>query len=162
MSTPIAVPRTAPIPIASKPASFRKPDFDERESVKAKSSASGSAPKSAPGRKTRPCDACRRRKSKCVVHEGQVVCVLCQFHNQDCTFVQSPQPRKRKLVIEKKEEPIQRRRYVKNKSVIHSFEFHLCSTYVLAPIIAMSQRLSVYITLITVLHKIDLQKENMT
>lgn len=159
MSTPIAVPRTAPIPIASKPASFRKPDFNERDDVKPKSSAPGSArnsPKSAPGRKTRPCDACRRRKSKCVVHEGQVVCVLCQFHKQDCTFVQSPQPRKRKLVVEKKEEPIQRRRYVKNKSVIHSFEFNLCS------IVAMPQQLSLYIMLITVLHKTDLQKENMT
>ncbi|RPA85500.1 hypothetical protein BJ508DRAFT_189361, partial [Ascobolus immersus RN42] len=49
-------------------------------------------------KKDRPCDACRRRKSRCVMHEGEKSCVLCQFHSQDCTFVQSPQPRtKRRL-----------------------------------------------------------------
>ncbi|EWC45253.1 hypothetical protein DRE_05980 [Drechslerella stenobrocha 248] len=49
------------------------------------------------GRKDRPCDACRRRKSRCVMNEDSSVCVLCKFHNQDCTFLQSPQPRKRRL-----------------------------------------------------------------
>ncbi|TID17471.1 nitrogen regulatory protein OTam [Venturia nashicola] len=48
-------------------------------------------------RRERPCDACRRRKSRCVIHEGAVLCVLCEFHKQDCTFVQDPQPRKRKV-----------------------------------------------------------------
>ncbi|KAI5779873.1 fungal-specific transcription factor domain-containing protein [Peziza echinospora] len=48
-------------------------------------------------RRDRPCDACRRRKSRCVLNEGTTVCVLCRFHNQDCTFLQSPQPRKRRL-----------------------------------------------------------------
>lgn len=47
-------------------------------------------------RRERPCDACRRRKSRCVIHEGAVLCVLCEFHKQECTFVQSPVPRKRK------------------------------------------------------------------
>lgn len=51
-------------------------------------------------RRDRPCDACRRRKSRCVLNEGQTVCVLCCFHNQDCTFVQSPQPRRRKVPAE--------------------------------------------------------------
>ncbi|GAB7354115.1 hypothetical protein MBLNU459_g4679t1 [Dothideomycetes sp. NU459] len=47
-------------------------------------------------RRDRPCDGCRRRKSKCVLQEAQR-CVLCEFHNQDCTFVEAAQPRKRKL-----------------------------------------------------------------
>ncbi|KAK8164326.1 nitrogen regulatory protein OTam [Phyllosticta citrichinensis] len=47
-------------------------------------------------RRERPCDACRRRKSRCVIHDGALLCVLCEFHKQDCTFVQSPLPRKRK------------------------------------------------------------------
>jgi hypothetical protein len=62
-------------------------------------------------RKDRPCDACRRRKSRCVINEGQTSCVLCQFHTQDCTFVQSPQPRKRKLNTEGKEESVAKRRH---------------------------------------------------
>jgi len=49
------------------------------------------------GRRDRPCDACRRRKSRCVMNEGAEICVLCNFHSQECTFVQSPQPRKRRL-----------------------------------------------------------------
>ena len=51
-------------------------------------------------RRERPCDACRRRKSRCVIHEGAVLCVLCEFHKQECTFVQDPQPRKRKVVVD--------------------------------------------------------------
>jgi hypothetical protein len=38
----------------------------------------------------RPCDACRIRKIRCVIHEGSVLCVLCELHKQECTFVQSP------------------------------------------------------------------------
>lgn len=48
------------------------------------------------GRRERPCDGCRRRKSKCVQQEKRK-CVLCEFHKQDCTFVENAQPRKRKL-----------------------------------------------------------------
>ncbi|KAK3720897.1 Fungal specific transcription factor [Vermiconidia calcicola] len=47
-------------------------------------------------RRERPCDGCRRRKSKCVLQEARR-CVLCEFHKQDCTFVENAQPRKRKL-----------------------------------------------------------------
>lgn len=47
-------------------------------------------------RRERPCDACRKRKSRCVIHDGALLCVLCDFHKQDCTFVEAPQPRKRK------------------------------------------------------------------
>ena len=46
----------------------------------------------------RPCDACRRRKSRCVVNEGAAKCVLCDFHSQDCTFLENLPPRKRKSV----------------------------------------------------------------
>ncbi|PUU75186.1 fungal-specific transcription factor domain-domain-containing protein [Tuber borchii] len=31
------------------------------------------------------------------MNEGAEICVLCNFHSQECTFVQSPQPRKRRL-----------------------------------------------------------------
>ncbi len=47
-------------------------------------------------RRDRPCDGCRRRKSKCVLQESRK-CVLCEFHKQDCTFVENAQPRKRKV-----------------------------------------------------------------
>lgn len=47
-------------------------------------------------RRERPCDGCRRRKSKCVLQENRR-CVLCEFHKQDCTFVENAQPRKRKV-----------------------------------------------------------------
>ena len=48
-------------------------------------------------RRERPCDGCRKRKSKCVLQESRK-CVLCEFHKQDCTFVEQAQPRKRKLI----------------------------------------------------------------
>ncbi|KAK5124103.1 hypothetical protein LTR85_001806 [Meristemomyces frigidus] len=54
-----------------------------------------SAP-AARSRKERPCDGCRKRKSKCVLQESRR-CMLCEFHKQDCTFVEKAQPRKRKL-----------------------------------------------------------------
>jgi hypothetical protein len=49
-----------------------------------------------------------------VIHEGAVLCVLCEFHKQECTFVQSPLPRKRKVVDDgKKDSPNnQKKRYV--------------------------------------------------
>lgn len=31
------------------------------------------------------------------MNDGADKCVLCQFHSQECTFLQSPQPRKRRL-----------------------------------------------------------------
>lgn len=49
-----------------------------------------------PGNKrTRPCDACRRRKTKCHTEESERVCVLCRFHGQRCTYEQAPRQRKR-------------------------------------------------------------------
>ncbi|MCJ1445109.1 MAG: Fungal specific transcription factor [Stictis urceolatum] len=49
------------------------------------------------GKRERPCDACRRRKSKCVVTEGSKICAACGVHEQECTYVEDPQPRKRKV-----------------------------------------------------------------
>ena len=46
--------------------------------------------------KNRPCDACRKRKSRCVVNEGAAKCVLCEFRSHDCTFLENILPRKRK------------------------------------------------------------------
>jgi hypothetical protein len=60
---------------------------------------SGSAAGAIRSRRDRPCDACRRRKSRCQVKEGSSLCVLCEFHRQDCTFLQDPQPRKRKATL---------------------------------------------------------------
>ncbi|KAG9237990.1 fungal-specific transcription factor domain-containing protein [Amylocarpus encephaloides] len=50
-----------------------------------------------PKRRDRPCDACRKRKSRCVLEDNSPVCVLCRFHNQNCTFLQEPLSRKRKV-----------------------------------------------------------------
>jgi len=46
-------------------------------------------------RSRRPCDSCRRRKSRCEL-DGAPPCVLCRFHRQECTFLEEPQSRKRK------------------------------------------------------------------
>ncbi|KAE9370807.1 hypothetical protein N431DRAFT_412534 [Stipitochalara longipes BDJ] len=51
-----------------------------------------------PKRKERPCDACRKRKSRCVIEGESTICVLCKFHGQECTFLQNPQSRKRKQI----------------------------------------------------------------
>ncbi|KAF2482318.1 fungal-specific transcription factor domain-containing protein [Neohortaea acidophila] len=69
-------------------------DGKENRPVK-KQSTQPSAPSNARSRRERPCDGCRRRKSKCVLQHARR-CVLCEFHKQDCTFVENAQPRKRK------------------------------------------------------------------
>jgi hypothetical protein len=52
-----------------------------------------------PGTKrTRPCDACRKRKTRCHTEESETVCVLCKFHGQACTYEQSPRSRKRSVL----------------------------------------------------------------
>jgi hypothetical protein len=48
--------------------------------------------------KRRPCDACRRRKSRCEFNDGDLSCVLCKFHRQPCLFNENPQPRKKRKV----------------------------------------------------------------
>ncbi|KAL8243966.1 hypothetical protein R6Q59_010224 [Mikania micrantha] len=55
------------------------------------------SPTDAVFRPDRPCDSCRRRKTRCVLgSENADTCVLCAFHNQSCTFVEDATPRKRK------------------------------------------------------------------
>src|SRR5271170_6276376 len=58
----------------------------------AAAAAEPSPPKSAgvnykPNRFGRPCDACKRRKQRCVFRDGQdEICVMCEFQNVPCTF----------------------------------------------------------------------------
>lgn len=62
--------------------------------------ASSNADASSISRPDRPCDTCRRRKSKCVIKPGHAICILCEFHGQSCTFEEQPAPRsKRKATI---------------------------------------------------------------
>ncbi|KAL9035969.1 MAG: hypothetical protein Q9214_006343 [Letrouitia sp. 1 TL-2023] len=65
-------------------------------------------------RPARPCDACRKRKSRCVLGEDATVCVLCRFHSQKCTFVEVPQPRKRKLSLDEEESEANTKRLSSN------------------------------------------------
>jgi hypothetical protein len=111
-----AMPRPTPVPIAAaRPKKQHKPLPGKENHVAAKPVSSTVGPvANIRTRRERPCDACRRRKSRCVIHEGAVLCVLCEFHKQECTFVQSPLPRKRKVVDgETKDSPsAQKKRYV--------------------------------------------------
>ncbi|CZT01440.1 related to nitrogen regulatory protein [Rhynchosporium agropyri] len=45
-------------------------------------------------RKDRPCDACRRRKSRCIIPQDTQTCIMCQSRAEQCTFVQNPHRRK--------------------------------------------------------------------
>ena len=62
--------------------------FGDSGGIKKKSSTHGSV-------RTRPCDTCRIRKTKCVLPQDQTRCVLCTFHDQPCTFLRGPTVRKR-------------------------------------------------------------------
>lgn len=129
-----AMPRPAPVPIAAaRPSKQHNHNHNQNNinnnnnnnnnsKLTDKENAVAGKPVSSAGgpvanirtRRERPCDACRRRKSRCVIHEGAVLCVLCEFHKQECTFVQSPLPRKRKVVDgDKKDSPnAGKKRYV--------------------------------------------------
>lgn len=54
------------------------------------------APQPVNSRPRRPCDACRKRKSRCEINEGDSTCILCRFHHQECTFNEKPAPRKKR------------------------------------------------------------------
>lgn len=122
MTTAVAIqptmpmPRHTPVPIAAaRPRKQQKPSPGKEHLVQGKPVSAAAGPvANIRTRRERPCDACRRRKSRCVIHEGAVLCVLCEFHKQECTFVQSPLPRKRKVVDDgKKDSPNnQKKRYV--------------------------------------------------
>lgn len=49
--------------------------------------------RSRPRRAIRPCDACRRRKTRCVVPPGAQRCTVCHSRRADCTFDQKPPSR---------------------------------------------------------------------
>ncbi|KAF2836324.1 hypothetical protein M501DRAFT_940128 [Patellaria atrata CBS 101060] len=108
-----ALPRPAPVPIAAARPRNKRPMSGKENipHVTKPVSTSGTAT-NIRSRRERPCDACRRRKSRCVIHEGAVLCVLCEFHKQECTFVQSPQPRKRKPPAEGKKDEGSKKRSI--------------------------------------------------
>lgn len=99
-------------PLLSQPPQPPRPT-DMISSLKAKSSQPVKEQKLVRGRRERPCDACRKRKSKCVTHEGQNnVCAACIVHGQDCTYIEDPQPRKRRLESGGKDADLPKRRSV--------------------------------------------------
>jgi len=85
-----------------------------------------SPPKSAgvnykPNRFGRPCDACKRRKQRCVFRDGQEdVCVMCEFQNVPCTFTDvgmaTPQTA-RKRSNTQSDSTVRKRRQKSNKYV---------------------------------------------
>ena len=72
----------------------------EKSSIRPKPMVSAAGPIVTRPQRDRPCDACRKRKARCLMNEQQSSCVACGFHGQECTFVQDPQPRKRKVESE--------------------------------------------------------------
>ena len=109
-SQPSLAPSTAPAAKASTPSSQRS---DPSTSSKPRRVPSGNNSKTIRGKRERPCDACRKRKSKCVMNEGAPVkCAACAVHGQQCTFVEDPQPRKRRLDNDGKEVDSSKRRYL--------------------------------------------------
>lgn len=82
-------------------------------------------------RPDRPCDTCRRRKSRCVIKPGLATCVLCDFHKQSCTFEEQPAPRaKRKSGVEPSrdfkrrslsERPRAVERFVPGRTSVHDY-----------------------------------------
>ncbi|KAK4190857.1 fungal-specific transcription factor domain-containing protein [Podospora australis] len=97
MSAPCAVPRTAPIAIAPKPPRFAP---SRQGSIQLDSFRSGiDSPDSGSvsGHSSPPCEACLRRRSDCVMSEDDDNCVACQYSGTECSLVDSPLQRKRKL-----------------------------------------------------------------
>lgn len=46
-----------------------------------------------PRRSARPCDDCRRRKTRCVTDDGDINCVHCKLRGTSCSFRQKPPDR---------------------------------------------------------------------
>ena len=74
---------------------------DQQQSLVEGSRPSANSARSA---KERPCDACRRRKTRCVKEKGEDKCVLCKFHTQECTYLHEPVARTRKRKAQPSEE----------------------------------------------------------
>ncbi|KAK4171846.1 fungal-specific transcription factor domain-containing protein [Triangularia setosa] len=102
MSTSIAVPRTAPIAIAPKPPRFppsRQGSVHHFDSTSYRSGFNSPDSGSVQSTNTPPCEACRSRRSDCVMSEDtDEHCVACQYSGTECSLVDSPPGvRKRKL-----------------------------------------------------------------
>jgi hypothetical protein len=78
-------------------------------------------------RSRRPCDSCRRRKSRCEVVDG-LPCVLCRFHRQACTFIEEAQPRKRRAIAIEVEEDVVDREAAQRAPAQKMKEPPLCSS----------------------------------
>lgn len=86
---------------------------------------SGTMP-SATYKPDRPCDACRRRKSRCVIDPAQSApghpcCTMCAYQKQPCTFKEGTIPRKRKnppTITQSEDVDRAKRRYVLAASML--------------------------------------------
>ncbi len=99
MSAPAALARTAPIAIAPK-----SPRLPRRQGSVYSGGLSIGGLLESPGsdsplngRSPTPCEACQRRRVRCVMAEDDDSCVPCQAEGAECSLLESPQPRKRKL-----------------------------------------------------------------
>jgi len=114
MSTPSAVPRTAPIAIAPKPPRFHPSrqgsiNLDSYPGLRNGFDSPDSG--SINGHPTHPCEACFRRRLDCVMSDDEEGCVRCVLSGAECSLLESPMPRKRKL-NGFAEDSISKRRYV--------------------------------------------------
>lgn len=101
MSTPSAVPRTAPIAIAPKPPKFPP---SRQGSINLDSYRDGRSGFDSPDSdsplygKSVPCEACMLRRIPCVMSDDDDdSCISCQNNGAECSLAESPQARKRKL-----------------------------------------------------------------
>lgn len=54
-----------------------------------------------PTKKQRPCDSCRKRKARCIMLPSDTGrCLHCEVKKQDCTFLEAPPVRRRKIKSE--------------------------------------------------------------
>lgn len=100
MSTPCAVPRTAPIAIAPKPRRFppsRQGSINLDSYPGLRSGFDSPDSDSVSGHAAPPCEACLHRRSDCVMGEDEESCVACLVAGTECSLIDSPLPRKRKL-----------------------------------------------------------------
>lgn len=96
-----------------------------------KSMGGGKGPSSR-GRRERPCDACRKRKSKCVITDGQKSCAACGLHGQKCTYIEDPQPRKRRLDSDAKDSDGPKRRSALSYSITENCTNSVCGRSTIA------------------------------
>lgn len=115
MSTPSAVPRTAPIAIAPKPPRFppsRQGSINLDSYPGLRNGFDSPDSGSINGHPAHPCEACFRRRLDCVMSDDEEGCVRCVLSGAECSLLESPMPRKRKL-NGFAEDSISKRRYVR-------------------------------------------------